>query len=85
MMAYRSSVHESTGSTPNELMLGREIEVPLDAVTEFPPDTPCPVTDYVQALHQRMAAGHECPRQKLKKAAVCQKRNYDRKMAGKPF
>ena len=34
MMAYSSSVHESTGSTPNELMLRREIEVPFDAVTE---------------------------------------------------
>ena len=85
MMAYRSSVHESTGSTPNELMLGREIEVPLDAITEFSPDTPSPVTDYAQALHQRLATAHECARQKLKKAAVRQKRNYDKKMAGKPF
>jgi len=63
MMAYRSSVRESAGSTPNELMLGREIEVPLDAVTELPPDTPCPVTDNAQALHQRLAAAHECARQ----------------------
>ena len=40
MMAYRSAVHESTGSTPNQLMLGREIEVPLDAITELTPDAP---------------------------------------------
>ena len=40
MMAYRSSVHESTGFTPNQVMLGREIEVPLDVMTESNPDQP---------------------------------------------
>ena len=34
MMAYRGAVHESTGVTPNLLMLGRELEVPLDAITK---------------------------------------------------
>ena len=32
MMAYRSSVHESTGFTPNEMMLGRAVLLPLDLV-----------------------------------------------------
>ena len=39
MMAYRSSVHESTGETPNMLMLGPEIKVPLDVIAEPPPDS----------------------------------------------
>lgn len=30
MMAYRSSEHETTGFTPNMMMLGREIAVSLD-------------------------------------------------------
>lgn len=30
LMAHRSSVHESTGYTPNMFMLGREIATPLD-------------------------------------------------------
>ena len=30
MMAYRSSEHETTGFTPNYMMLGREISVPMD-------------------------------------------------------
>ena len=32
MMACRSSVHESTGFTPNEMMLGRAVLLPLDLV-----------------------------------------------------
>ena len=32
MMAYHSSVHESTGFTPNEMMFGREVLLPLDLV-----------------------------------------------------
>jgi len=30
-------------------MLGRELEVPLDAITEATPDAPLLKTDYVQA------------------------------------
>ena len=38
-----------------------------------------------KSLHQMLAAAHECARQKRKKAVARQKRNYDKKMAGKPF
>ena len=34
MMAYRSAVHESTGETPNQLMLGRDVEVPIPGCTD---------------------------------------------------
>ena len=30
MLAYRSSEHESTGFSPNQMMLGREAELPVD-------------------------------------------------------
>ena len=53
-MAYRSSVHESTGETLNMLMLGREIEVPLDVVTESSPDAPPLTSEYAVALQQRL-------------------------------
>ena len=52
MMAYWGAVHESTGVTPNLLMLGRELEVPLDAITAAPPDTPPLKTDYAQAVQK---------------------------------
>ena len=85
MMAYRSSVHESTGETPNMLMLGREIEVPLDVITEPPPDSPPLTTEYALALQQRLLGAHEFARRHLGKAAERQKRNYDKRASSKPF
>ena len=35
--AYRASVHEATGYTPNRLMLNREVFAPLDIVAGPPP------------------------------------------------
>ncbi|KAK3083081.1 hypothetical protein FSP39_013432 [Pinctada imbricata] len=36
IMAYRSVEHESTGCSPNYLMLGREVATPLDIAYEMP-------------------------------------------------
>lgn len=36
MMAYRTSLHETTGFTPNQLTLGREVSTPLDIMYEMP-------------------------------------------------
>ena len=46
MMTYPGAVYESTGVSPNLLMLGRELEVRLDAITEAPPDAPPLKDDY---------------------------------------
>ena len=44
MMAYRSSVHETTKCTPNLLMLNHETNLPFDLMIGAPPETPaCPV------------------------------------------
>ena len=37
MMAYRATAHETTGFSPNMLMLGRETSTPLDLVYDMPP------------------------------------------------
>ena len=37
LMAYRSSVHESTGFTPHYLVFGHEISLPLDRMYRPPP------------------------------------------------
>ena len=38
-MAYRSSVHYSTGFTPHYLVFGHEISLPLDIMYRPPPST----------------------------------------------
>ncbi|CAG2204371.1 unnamed protein product [Mytilus edulis] len=48
MMAYRSSVHASTGQTPNMMMFGRNIFLPMEAVIprpEGPNESTSPETD----------------------------------------
>ena len=54
MMAYRSSVHESTGYTPQFLVHGRETSLPLDLM--FPsPESDC-TTNVHEFVHQRKQA-----------------------------
>lgn len=60
------------------LILGREIKVPLDVITESAPDTLPLTTNYAFALQQRLVDAHEVARQHLGKAVKCQKTNYDK-------
>ena len=80
VMAYRSSVHEFTGEIPNMLMLGREIEVPLDVITEPAPDIPPLASEYGLALHQRLAGAAVVARTHLRKTSERQKRSYDKRV-----
>ena len=40
---------------------------------------------YAQAVQKRSAGAHDLPRRHLNKAAVRQKRNYDKRLAGRSF
>jgi len=82
-MAYRSTIHESTGYTPNRMMLGRELPMPSHLLVETPEqgeDTP---TDsklpFTTELEAKLHEAHEAARENLKKSHVHQKRQYDRK------
>jgi hypothetical protein len=78
MAAYRRTEHQSTGCTPNLMMLGRETSIPLDLIIGAPPgETPCPI-EWVQKVREAQRTAHEFARVQLKKSAAAQKRYYDR-------
>ena len=89
-MAYRSTEHESTKLTPNMLMLGREIELPLDIIVGCTPGNPTddcvgkkqePHIQYAVRLREKMGQCFEVVRENLGKEMTRQKKHYDR--AGK--
>ena len=82
-MAYRSTVHESTKFSPNRLMLGREMNLPLDVMVGAPPssNTSTCYVQYVEwvknAVRKSFAAAYE----HSTKAAERQKKNYDKSVS----
>jgi len=58
MRAYHSTLHTSTGETPNLLMLGRETRVP-DHLTYHVPEQDYPVHEYASELVEQMKVAHE--------------------------
>ena len=46
LLAYRSSVHESTKQTPNMMMLGREAQLPIDLLYGPSPDENEPLENH---------------------------------------
>ena len=78
MLAYRSSVHESTGFTPNEMMLGREVLLPVDLlIGRLEPAEDNSETEYAARLSEQIELVHHFARQHLKICSDRQKKNYD--------
>jgi hypothetical protein len=80
MLAYRSSVHASTGTTPNMMVYGRETNLPVDLMfpcaKAYQGPSECS-HEYVEWVRRALASAHELARQHLGKAAIRQKRGYD--------
>jgi transposase InsO family protein len=85
MMAYRSSVQQSTGCTPNLLFFGREIPLPVDLMFGGPnEEAKCPV-EYVEWVRQAMSDAYEMARENLGKSATRQEREYNRKTDARTY
>jgi hypothetical protein len=83
LMAYRSTKHDTTGVSPNMMMLGREIELPLDLVVGGPvrqvtENNGASPFEYVESLRDGIELSHEIARETTKKNSERQKRYYDR-------
>jgi hypothetical protein len=83
MLAYRSSVHRTLGTTPAEMMLIRHLRLPLDAFVSSPPEAyyeQASASEYVQNLTDAMAEAYEVVSEQVASQMRYQKRNYDRKV-----
>ena len=80
MLAYRTSVHNSTGFSPAMLMCAWEPRLPLDLMFGSPPqeaDSSVTFPLYLDNLRNNMRSIHELARKKLLEASERQKRHYD--------
>ena len=80
MLAYRSAVHDSTRVTPNEMMFGRQVTLPVELVLGKPPNSeeiPDSAPDYVEMLQEKIGVIHDFARNKLKLSTDRMKRRYD--------
>ena len=78
-MAYRSTVHEKTGFTPNFMMLGRELPMPSHLIAKPPVDHSTSTQEYVTELKAKIRNAHEVARKTGNKQHERQKQLYNRK------
>ena len=87
--AYRSTIHESTGFTPNMLMFGREVRLPSEVIfgTGITPlgETFNSYGEYVTQLRELMHKAHCLARQFLQKNAQRRKERYDTKQVSNSY
>jgi len=79
LAAYRASVSESTGFTPNRLFLGRELCLPIDLVlgdSLVLPD-PLGINDFAWSQVERIQVDFEQARQFSQKQAISRSHRYD--------
>ena len=78
--AYRSSVHSSTGFSPNFIIFGSENRAPVDLVLQNPETMPAEnwsINDFVARKQEIMLQAYASARSSLGVAAGRRKRTYD--------
>jgi len=88
MAAYRASKHESTGFTPNRIVLGHENRAPLDIILDALPDVEDRSDNYGEFVMERERRMRDCyaiAREHLKTAARRRKDDYDSKVTSRTF
>ena len=82
MLAYRTSVQESTKFTPFRLMFGREIQLPVDVIFGGGPVPGENYLEYVSHLRTRLEHAYQTNREWNIQAQKHHKQCYDHKVSG---
>nr|XP_034304729.1 uncharacterized protein LOC117682052 [Crassostrea gigas] len=86
LIAYRSVEQESTGFSPNYLMLGREVRTPLDIAFEMASQIKdIPLQQWVWDLKEKMEMAHTFVRENWFGSMLRQKSFHDTKLSWNTF
>jgi transposase InsO family protein len=77
LMAYRSSVHSSTGETPHFMLTAREMKLPIDLLYTGPSTSTTSIPAYVRQLEIRCNKAYALVRDRLKAVQRIQKKQYE--------
>ena len=77
-MAYRTAAHESTGLTPTNLMMGRELRVPLDLLMGTPSEPKqSSKPSYLEKLKESLSIAYNYARKRLRITTERMKTKYN--------
>ena len=85
MAAYRATVHESTGFTPNFVLFGQENRIALDIVLDAGTPEPAGLDAWVERKLELLRQAHAITRDHLGQAAERSKGYYDRRVKTRSF
>ena len=86
VFAYISSVHESTGLSPYEMVFGRPARMPIEVELGVPLQNPSSQSDYIQSLRKAIQLANQVAQRNLVAARERQSRQYDQgHPSWKPF
>lgn len=85
LLAYHTSVQDTTGATPFELMFGREPRLPGDVMYSTPPSTRTTPEQYASILKERLSDAYRRVNHHVRQQQSHQKEYYDRGLRGRPY
>ncbi|VDI57098.1 Hypothetical predicted protein [Mytilus galloprovincialis] len=80
LAAYRSTPHPATGFSPNYMMLGREVNIPLNLMFRSHENRTQNNEDYIATIKSHFQNVYEIARENLKSNAERQKRDHDTRL-----
>nr|CAH8864708.1 unnamed protein product [Trichobilharzia regenti] len=85
LLAYRSSMHSSTGFSPAMLLFGQELRLPVEIQTPLLPYEKIDCIPYVRHLRHHLEVAYNLARRHLQSSSDQQKTNYDRFARGPTY